>query len=759
MVLSESDSSNDQLSEHTELVELINTYSLQYGHLLFNNSNFWIKTCKMTIYQYPNQKVKKNKEDMKLEIFQLKDDWLMYRGMSICMADAVDEEKFLAYKFHKNNDEIVLEEYRIRIFDYFYKLVLFKNKLEYSQKIKQLALRDGCIFEESKIVRRNNHFLMIKGRYNQTKWEENQQLDYTKPEKTYIYSYKGRIEAFNEEFLRIVTYKRKKEVSESSDFKEKLPDFHLINNDLTEKGNIFDKSKPSPVLSDISHDLQIKLSKSSAISGRGVVKKSNKLDKTKQNQDMADIFLDGSSKKQDSKPAKPCQDIAEKGTTSKQTPQHQDIADDSHKVSSGKQSSKLTKQNQDIAEKNKFLIIGEQNQDIADKISNVSQKNEKSHFHFNKQNINSLDEKGKKKNNSEPKKQHKKVSSDELHSFHDGKRIHKIRMYNRKIAPIIDLDSLFVYKKHCLIQKVSFFDTDKRFHLAVTEDSIFLIFRDIIVCRPKKNVIGANLKKMRYFTADKNLEEEDLSDMFFILGLFFDWDIKMEKNHIFIRLFLTDSPKYIKLSQIENVLIQLLLMNYHKFVEPFLNDIFSFRFEDKNIEDKNSTNQNNKKTQTIPLEDTNSQNTLIEVSKQSKPTQNVSFNIHNGIETLYCNIYRRLDDNNRKYLCKFNIQIQDVKNLYKIILHSPDLLPRFIDLAINQKREYFITELISFYKKQNFKTHLEQIKRLLLINNHFYLFSLIEENDYIKDISDIVESDKKLIRAHYLRDVFSFKRQ
>ncbi|KRH92650.1 hypothetical protein M153_3754000593, partial [Pseudoloma neurophilia] len=197
MNTTESDISIQTYLRNNCLVELVNSYSLPYGHLIFNNSNFWIKTRKMTTYKYPNIKVKNHNNDQRLEIFELKDGWLTYRGMSLCQADAVDEKNFLTYKFTKNNDEIILEEFCVKIVDYFYKLEIFRNKYEYLEKMKHLTLRDNCLFDQSKIIRRNNHFLMIIGKYSKKHLDENQQLDFTQPDKTYIYAYKNKIEAYN----------------------------------------------------------------------------------------------------------------------------------------------------------------------------------------------------------------------------------------------------------------------------------------------------------------------------------------------------------------------------------------------------------------------------------------------------------------------------------------------------------------------------------------------------------------------------------
>ncbi|KRH93195.1 hypothetical protein M153_13290002964, partial [Pseudoloma neurophilia] len=448
----------------------------------------------------------------------------------------------------------------------------------------------------------------IIGKYSKKHLDENQQLDFTQPDKTYIYAYKNKIEAYNDKHLKIITY-----------FKEKNQKPENIRQQLSD-----DPENIRQQLSDGPENIRQQLS-----------------------DDPENI--------------------------------RQQLSDGPEKSEKSSNSEHENSEHENSEQEN-----SEQEKSEQKKSSNLEQE---------------------KTSNLE--KQHDK--SEKPSNLENTKQVKRIRVYNKEIAPIMDLGNIFIYKKHCLIQNVVFFDSHKKFSIAVTPESLFMIYKDIVICKSEMNVIGADLLEMEYFTIEKALQKKTMADLCFLLGLFFDWDIKIKNNKLFVRILLTESQKYIKLEQIENILVQLLLMNYHKFVEPFLNEIFSLEIEKNNEQ----------------------------------------------IEKLYCNLFRRVDDKNREYLRKFTVNIRCVKNLYKIILYVPEKLENFLDLAIKQKKEYFINEIISFYKKQNQKGALEKLKVFLLTKNQFYLYSLIDDDERLKEITDILKSEKNQIRSHYLRDVFS----
>lgn len=467
--------------------ELKAVYKLPYGNLIFNNTNFWLKTTKMNIFKYPNIKVKKNTKPEPLKIFKIEENKLYYKNIFICDADAVDENNFLAYKFHKKNDEIILEEFDILVADYFDKIYIFDSFQKYLDKIKKFELKDNFNFEGCKIMKHLNKYMVLKG-VQLEKGDSSDQLDFTIPEISYFYKYKSII-AFCEPFLKI--------------------------------------------------------------------------------------------------------------------------------------------------EKN-------------DKISN----------------------------------------------------------YYSNSVPLIDIENFLIYKKKCKITNLIFFDSYKNFKLAITPENVFLIYKNLIICKKEENVIGASLKKQEIFTFQEFLSGNDFSEFYFLLGMYFEFAFKIEENKIYVEVFKPGTVPPFRLKKIENIVIQLILSKYHNFIEPFLTELFSTK---------------------------------------SKET-----------ESFYVNLYRRLDDKNRKYLEKFNYKILNIENLYKIILFLPDMIEYFVKLAIEQEKEYFICELLNFYKKQNFSEQLKELEMILLKNNEFYLFSLCSEENKSKleSISEILAVEKSMIRGQYNRDLF-----
>lgn len=479
-----------------ELSQLLTTYKLPYGHLIYNNSNYWLKTSKMRIFKYPNIKVRRHEEAYALQIFRIEDGNLYYRDLFILSADAVNEQKFIAYKFHKKNDEIILEEYQIKIADYFYKFEVFTSFSHFKVKLERLRLRDGCKLNESTIIRRSNVLLLIEGKYHNKEYFKNEQLDFTKipDDQSYVYAHKNKLKVFCSPHLKIV--------------------------------------------------------------------------------------------KKD-----------------------------------------------------------------------------------------------------------------------------KIQLFDIGSSPVIDLGNISVYKKKCLILNVNFVDYYKKFLFCCTSDSIYLIYKGVIVCKKESNVIGGSIKKMNYRILNNYIQKKSMADMLFLLGLFFEYTIHNKNENTHVEMFNNQSIKPFELKNIENIMILLILSKYHRFIEPFLADIFN-------------------------------NDTL-------------------SVETFYSNLYRRVDDQNRSYLQQFYKQPKSIENLHKIILFKFDEMRNFVQIAIEQKKEYFINELLNFLIKKNLTSQLEQLANILLSENLFYLFSQCISNEdkqvLEQQIENILLVEKNNMKGQFNRDMYYFK--
>lgn len=144
------------------MFKLLSTYKLPYGHLIHNNQNFWLKTTKLSVFKYPNIKVKRHSKEEPLKIFNRNENKIYYRNIFIINVNSVDENKLLAYKFIRTNDEIILKEYKIYIIDYFKKIMIFNFLFQCNNFIDELKFRYDSKIENNILIERNGVLLKLK---------------------------------------------------------------------------------------------------------------------------------------------------------------------------------------------------------------------------------------------------------------------------------------------------------------------------------------------------------------------------------------------------------------------------------------------------------------------------------------------------------------------------------------------------------------------------------------------------------------------
>ncbi|ELA47344.1 hypothetical protein VCUG_01113 [Vavraia culicis subsp. floridensis] len=472
------------------MYRLLSTYRLPYGHLVHNNSNYWLKTTRMTVYEYPNLKVKKHKQEKPLKLFTKEDNDIYYQNSLIINADAVDEESFLAYRFIKKSDEILLEEYKFYIADYFLNLEIFGSLRVYNSKIDELVLKDSCKMDESLLVRRKQSILLVYGKYEEEK-NADDTLDFTGKveDDTYFYNYKNKVIMYNTPALKIKTSK-------------------------------------------------------------------------------------------------------------------------------------------------------------------------------------------------------------------------KIMIYNSETKPIIDIGNFLVYKSTTCIQNCTFADYYKNLYLLVNGEGIFLIYKNLIIFKREKNVVGGNIKTMSYYHTEKRVIKKTLYDLFFLLSLFYEYVFIDKNDSSYLELFGSKALRSIPIHKLEKTIVSLMLSNYHKFIESFLSDLFTLNTFDA--------------------------------------------------ESFYANLFRQLDDANREYLKKFNFIVKYAANFYKLVLYFPQEVDNFVKMAITQGKEYYVTELINYYKTQKYHHKLSILRFCLLDNNCFYLYNecLDERSQALDQIKELMEAEQANIKTQFRRDFY-----
>ncbi|KAF9762969.1 hypothetical protein NGRA_1625 [Nosema granulosis] len=94
-----------------------------------------------------------------------------------------------------------------------------------------------------------------------------------------------------------------------------------------------------------------------------------------------------------------------------------------------------------------------------------------------------------------------------------------------------------------------------------------------------------------------------------------------------------------------------------------------------------------------------------------------------GLETVLCNIYRLVDDKNKRIIDKFILKesLIDISNIKKILIFHQHLIPDYIKRCVEEQKEYEIEDLIEHYKDS---TILKTIALELMNYNCFYLFTL-----------------------------------
>ncbi|EOB15514.1 hypothetical protein NBO_2g0006 [Nosema bombycis CQ1] len=97
-------------------------------------------------------------------------------------------------------------------------------------------------------------------------------------------------------------------------------------------------------------------------------------------------------------------------------------------------------------------------------------------------------------------------------------------------------------------------------------------------------------------------------------------------------------------------------------------------------------------------------------------------------ESILCDIYRLVDDKNKKLIYNFienhlrdYNDLMNLNNLKKIIIFHPDLIPNYILRCINEFKEFEIEELIEHCENSEI---IKMISKELLRNNCVYLFTL-----------------------------------
>ncbi|ELQ76813.1 hypothetical protein THOM_0202 [Trachipleistophora hominis] len=472
------------------MYRLLSTYRLPYGHLVHNNSNYWLKTTKMTIYEYPNLKVRRHSQEKSLKMFTREDNNIYYRNIFIMSADAVDEESFLAYKFTKKSDEILLEEYKFYVADYFYNLEIFSSLRNYDNRIAELKMKEHCKMTESLLIRRKENILLVHGKYEDEK-KEDDTLDFTGEveDDSYFYNYKNKVIMYNTPVLKIKTAK-------------------------------------------------------------------------------------------------------------------------------------------------------------------------------------------------------------------------KIKLYDTATEPIINIGNFLVYKKMACIKNCTFADYYKNLYLVVNREGIFLIYKSLIIFKKENNVVGGSIKNMFYYQTSKYVMKRTLGDLFFLLGLFYEYVFITKNDNTYLEFFGSKGLKSVPIHKLEQTTISLILSNYHKFVESFLSDLL-----------KMDTSE---------------------------------------AESFYTNLFRQLDDANREYLKKFNYVVKQTANFYKIVLYFPQEVNTFVKMAIAQRKEYYITELINYYKKQKYHLKLRTLRLSLLDNNCFYLYNecLDEANQSLEQIKELMKTERDNIETQFKKDFY-----
>ncbi len=248
------------------------------------------------------------------------------------------------------------------------------------------------------------------------------------------------------------------------------------------------------------------------------------------------------------------------------------------------------------------------------------------------------------------------------------------KIYNKESQWILQINDIYVYKKTALIANINYaenfyiyeIDFEKNLILKCSatillcDDSIFILYKDFII---KKYIGRGYFKILTYrFVVHNYLKECSYYDLVLTLSLFID-----------IKIFYSDK------------------------IEDFLFKLILFK---------------------IPIE------RFIEIIKKNECCKHKldfsdvfseSSNSNLKLSTILCRIYRQVDDNGKALLDKYlNIKTLHADDLYYLIIYKLDYIDYFIKKCIEQKRLFYLKELIPFFKKIK---KVKQLKLLFLKNN------------------------------------------
>lgn len=113
------------------------------------------------------------------------------------------------------------------------------------------------------------------------------------------------------------------------------------------------------------------------------------------------------------------------------------------------------------------------------------------------------------------------------------------------------------------------------------------------------------------------------------------------------------------------------------------------------------------------------------------------------MEGILCRLYRKVDDCGKRDLDALVRNIRSIDALRLVVIYFPCEVERYIDLCIQENREYELEELVEHYRGSEM---LESVSRMLLERNCFHLFCLCRP-EYRVQLEDVVLVEKYNTRS------------
>lgn len=116
-------------------------------------------------------------------------------------------------------------------------------------------------------------------------------------------------------------------------------------------------------------------------------------------------------------------------------------------------------------------------------------------------------------------------------------------------------------------------------------------------------------------------------------------------------------------------------------------------------------------------------------------------------DNILCRVYRRIDDYGKCFLDKYlDFKVLTSDNLCLVIIYKLDLIDHFIKLCIEEKRLFYLADLVSFYEKIE---RSEEFK-LALLKNGLFIYNY-------DGLEDIIGLEKIEIESQ--RNAFNYEKQ